>query len=384
MKKIIIVASLMMLGTSSIWAAGTESNTPITNNASLSYTVGGGSTTYTTDTATLGTGDSFVVDRKIDMVLVTTDTDQTHVAPSQEDMETQYSFKNEGNHNQHFKFEVSNLANGEKADYDDDSDNKQVREDAGHEMVIEYNDGTNGWQVLPANGFLTVPQDATYTFRVKADIPDSSTVEDEDIMNIELKATAYNDNEDAAEEESTTETANVEDVVLADGVNHTTLGDNDNSANGGAHSNNPDTEKDGIELARSGYVVFVPKLSISKTSCVINDPVNGDGTVAGTHTPKRIPGATIRYMITLENTGSDSASNVTIKDTLDSSYVDGTNIQIANVKKVESTNSCDCTSPGTDDADHSESGMETTITGINVSATANETKSCVSFEVEVN
>jgi len=55
----------------------------------------------------------------------------------------------------------------------------------------------------------------------------------------------------------------------------------------------------------------LPEMHITKTSIVINDPVNNT-----TH-PKRIPGATIRYCFTIKNTGDGNADNATVHDTLD-------------------------------------------------------------------
>jgi hypothetical protein len=60
----------------------------------------------------------------------------------------------------------------------------------------------------------------------------------------------------------------------------------------------------------------MPNMHITKTSIVLDDPVNGP--VSAGHHPKRIPGATIRYCFTVDNNGSGVADDVTIHDTLDS------------------------------------------------------------------
>jgi uncharacterized repeat protein (TIGR01451 family) len=59
--------------------------------------------------------------------------------------------------------------------------------------------------------------------------------------------------------------------------------------------------------------------NLTKTSVVISDPING------TTNPKAIPGAVVEYTIRLVNTGSASATNVTVTDTLptDTTYVAG-------------------------------------------------------------
>ncbi len=53
-----------------------------------------------------------------------------------------------------------------------------------------------------------------------------------------------------------------------------------------------------------------PEMHITKSSIVIDDPVNG------TTDPKRIPGATIRYCFTVDNNGTGDAEDVTIHDSL--------------------------------------------------------------------
>jgi len=68
----------------------------------------------------------------------------------------------------------------------------------------------------------------------------------------------------------------------------------------------------------------IAKLSMTKDSCVLEDPING------TTNPKRIPGATIRYSIEIRNAGGAEASAVVVTDNLNSSFDYGTirNLQI--------------------------------------------------------
>jgi len=53
----------------------------------------------------------------------------------------------------------------------------------------------------------------------------------------------------------------------------------------------------------------MPNLSIEKTSIVTKDPINSNN-------PKRIPGATIRYCFTVDNSGKGQAEDLKIEDTL--------------------------------------------------------------------
>jgi uncharacterized repeat protein (TIGR01451 family) len=82
------------------------------------------------------------------------------------------------------------------------------------------------------------------------------------------------------------------------------------------------------------YWVFdpYPNMSISKTSCVINDPVNGNTN------PKRIPGATIRYAMEVNNTGYRQAEDVLVDDNLSSEF-DASTIRYLQIQNGV----CDCT-----------------------------------------
>ncbi len=375
MKKILIAASMMLLGSSGAWALGTDAGTNIGNDATLSYSAGGVAQPDVQATVPAGQthADEFLVDKKIDMVMSTTDTDQIQVTPGQQDQITSFTFVNEGNSAEKFKFEVANLANGKEADYDNDADNEDVTA-----MDIEYStDNGQTWTALPASGILSVAEDDTVLFRVKSDIPTAAQGgADRDIMNIELKATAYKDDESGPETETNgADTQDAVDIVFADGTavqNGSTAGNLGNEAN-----SKGDIAGNGIEVGRSGYIIATPILSLYKTSCVVSDPVNN------TTNPKRIPGAIIRYQFEILNTGTADATNVQIKDTLDSAFVDGANIQIANVYKHEGTDNCDCANPTNTAADHTENGMETTITGLTVSTAAHQQRTCVWFEVEL-
>jgi len=367
MKKILMVASMVMLGTSGAWALGTEAGTDISNSATLSYSAGGVAQPDVNTT----TPDTFKVDKKVDMVLTTTDPDQIEVTPGQTDRITNYEFKNEGNADQKFTFAVSNLSNNEEADYDTDKDNEDT-----DSMSIEYStDGGSTWQAY--SSAITVAKDATVQLRVKANIKTAANgAADGDIMNVELLATAVKDDGTTAEIESDSEDPTAIDVVLADGVSDTTLGSSD--------SGKGDAPKDGKEAARSGYIIKTPVLTVTKTSCVYDDPVNG------TSTPKRIPGANIMYVMDIENTGSADASNITLKDTLQTELDGGTlksgKDQTANYATVdENTSSCACSSgslqsSGSDSEDKDNDPQKVEIQGINV---AKAKHTCVSFTVEI-
>lgn len=78
---------------------------------------------------------------------------------------------------------------------------------------------------------------------------------------------------------------------------------------------------------------YQPSISVSKTSCVIYDPVNS------TTNPKRIPGSTIRYAIQVSNSTYGTASNVFATDTVDSSAFDTSTIRYLQIQ----SGACNCT-----------------------------------------
>jgi len=97
-----------------------------------------------------------------------------------------------------------------------------------------------------------------------------------------------------------------------------------------------DTDPDaGLTYSMGENNNAMPEMYITKTSIVIDDPVNGT-----TH-PKRIPGATIRYCFTVKNAGDGAAENVQIHDTLDGGNRDKLTYQSSGKGSlVNNTNDC--------------------------------------------
>ncbi len=360
MKRIIFTA---FVATNILFALGTTAGTEISNTATLSYSAGGVAQPSKTSNE-----DKFVVDKKVDMILVTSDSNQTEVTPGQQDRITNYEFKNEGNANQYFKFSVANLSNDEEADYNSDKDTNDVNN---LEIKCDYVDANGDTQSTDwASSFtIQIKEDGNATCQVRGDIKtEGDGAKDQDVMNVELKAVAVTDSSgNTPESESSSDSQDQVDVVLADGVNDATLGQSDNGKG--------DTPKDGIEAARSGYRVVTPVLTITKTSCVISDPVNG------TNNPKRIPGAVIRYMFDIQNTGSADVTDVNITDTLNSNLL--TDNTQDSAKKDENVDSCDCaTDLSTSISDDTTvNNQDITITNINVAKGGKH--SCVSIEAEI-
>ena len=71
-----------------------------------------------------------------------------------------------------------------------------------------------------------------------------------------------------------------------------------------------DLARDANHSSRSAYRVVSAALSVAKISTLICDPFNG------TTNPKHIPGAIVRWTITITNTGAASASLSTVADAI--------------------------------------------------------------------
>lgn len=124
---------------------------------------------------------------------------------------------------------------------------------------------------------------------------------------------------------------------------------------------------------------YTPSISVSKTSCVVNDQVNG------TTNPKRIPGSTIRYAIQVINSTYGTASNVFATDTVDSSAFDTSTIKYLQIQN----GICNCTgvssannngSGGSDDAENPVILDYGSLTGV---VNGIPVQKCGYFEVDI-
>jgi uncharacterized repeat protein (TIGR01451 family) len=118
-----------------------------------------------------------------------------------------------------------------------------------------------------------------------------------------------------------------------------------------------------------------PYPTITKTSCVISDPVNN------TSNPKRIPGATIRYAIEVQNPNTATINTVKAEDNLSSQFDTST----ITTPKVVSGSCSDCTGLSGGSTSGSVSGNTVTIDYGDVSGgtASSPTKECGYFEVQI-
>jgi len=273
------VFALLAFGVStSLQAAGTLSGTTVDNTATVDYQVNGiDQNTESTNQA------SFVVDNKVDLTVVANG-DLT-VTPGSTDQVLSFEVTNTGNTTQGYQVVLTGAA-GDTIDMTTTSIYLDVNGDgaldAGDTL---YTPGTNIADIAP---------DASIQVLVVADAPLSAVDGDSaayDLTAITLDAgTTTVTTDDAAAVEDPT----VVQDVFADGAG--TI----------------DAALDGTFSAAATYNVATAALDVQKSAEVISDPFNGVGG-DGTE-PKAIPGAVVRYTITVENSSATDATDVTVVD----------------------------------------------------------------------
>ncbi len=270
------LALLMAMGlfTSQAQAVGVPAGTPISNTATASYDVG-----VTTLSATSGPV-SFNVDEIID-VEVLQQNSPVNVDPSDTNRVLTFLVTNIGNGSEVFDLTVDSAFGG-----DFNPAFVSVYFDTNGSLVYDAGDtvSSGSTPVLDANG-----ADSVRVF-VLHDIPDAATVSDGDVADIELLA------------ESQTLTG-------PPGTSLGGAGDSGTTAVVGAYG--------GDDNDQGQYLVASVDVDLAKSYAVVSDPFGG--TLA-------VPGATIRYTITVTVTGGGTADNLVVTDPIptNTAYVGGT------------------------------------------------------------
>lgn len=289
------LASVAILAsvTTTTWAAGTAAGTPVNNTASISYKVGTVTQTPIESStggnsnpgAGNGTATSFVVDKKIDLLV--TSGSGTSVVPGATGAATDLSFtlKNEGNSTESFSLTPTQVAAGDNFD-------------------------TSACTVTSPALPVSLAAEASTAVTVQCTVPASNGT------NVNNAKTSFVDLL-AAESTGMTETAGTDtaatvDVVFADDTGTST----DSGSRNAQHS------------AVNTYTINTADITVTKTSVIFDDPFNG------TSDPKRIPGANIDYTISVSNVaGASSATDLKITDILPSDllYVNCTPSGVAGI-----------------------------------------------------
>jgi uncharacterized repeat protein (TIGR01451 family) len=272
-------------------AAGTVSNTSITNRATVNYSVGGVAQTAiqsspTGNSTATGSDTSFRVDNKIIHIVteVSGNPTSTGTAPGATNLVTTFTVTNQGNTAQGYLLTATNRPTGTASPFASGTADNQ---DVNNLRVFVESGTTAGYDPTDvATNIANLAPDATVTVYVLADIP--STAVNNQFANVQLAAQAATANTTtAAVQTAGVDNPNAVDIVFADS---------------GA------VARDGIAEAQDQYQIQSASLTVTKTSSVFSDPFNN------TTNPKAIPGAIVQYTITVANSGSTSATGVTVSD----------------------------------------------------------------------
>jgi uncharacterized repeat protein (TIGR01451 family) len=287
--------------TGSAQAAGTLAGTSISNSATVDYQVGGFNQPQVfSDTAV------FVVDARIDLVVTTVDVAAVVVAPGDTAGYLSYSVTNTGNQVQDFSLTALPATGTVLGATDNfDASTTSIFVDANNNGVYDPGTDVNAW-------IDELDPDSTVSVFIVASIPltqvdgdgalydlvaqtaqgGAAAVQGADILNddngnVSPGGTANN----VADNPATVE------IVFADGAGSV------------------DGAQDGRFSSTDAFVVGSAILTVTKTSLVTSDPVNGASN------PKAIPGATVAYTLTIANSGSADASSVAVVDQIPANTV---------------------------------------------------------------
>lgn len=273
----------LVLGLAALWtasnaqAAGTLAGTPITNTATLAYSVG-----MISQTAISADSIPFKVDRKINLTVTRTNGSIVIVSPGQATATINYSVTNQGNDAQDFALSSTPEGNGTADPFGG--------------TITDNFDGTGMTVNVQGGGsnIINLAPDAVKNVTVTFAIPIGQV--DKSVAVYCLMAVAKVANSAAA-------TAVSQLVADTNGI-WTVFAD---------ASGPDDVDRDATHSVRGAVIVSAPVLSIGKTALTIWDPANFNVT-----TPRSIPGAYVQYAIKIENAGTatSSASLTTISDTL--------------------------------------------------------------------
>lgn len=268
-------------------AAGTTAGTSITNTVSLDYKVG------TVAQTTVTTSDSFVVDRKVVLTVASNDASTISVSPGQTNIVTTFTVTNASNAPLDFALSGTQVSGGTAAHGGTDNFNA-----SNFRVFVDGNgNGTYESATDTATYIDQLAADDSRKVFIIVDVPLGRSTGD--VAGVKLNATAA---------EATAAGSLGATVVQSTGANDPLSVDTVFAEAGTANGN---VQYDGQEFAFDDYTVLAASLSLTKTSRIVSDPVNGSTD------PKMIPGAVVEYCIAVANaSGSATATNIAVSDTL--------------------------------------------------------------------
>lgn len=318
------------LATPAFAQSQTASGTSINNQATVSYDVGNSPQSVSSNVA------SFVVDKKINLVVAEVGGAPTAVGIGDTNQVTTFTVTNLSNSTQDFRLDpdqqnVSIPLLG--------TDNFNVT--SMRAFVDSNSNGTYDSGVDTATFIDELAPDATVTVFIVANIPNTQGIS---TAIVSLNAVA------AAGGGSGTLGADLvaSSVLAADSPTtvETVFADGDGLL---------DLTRNGMARAFDAYHISTAAVSLAKTARVISDPINL------LVNPHAIPGATIEYCLTINNAGPGTASNVAISDNVpaNTTFVPGS----ITVGTIGLGGSLGCILLGTSEDDNATGADETDLYG---------------------
>lgn len=294
------VASLLVLSSSTAFAAGTLANTPISNTATLVYDVSG-----VTQANIASPAATFVVDNKIDLTVIEKSNSPTLVTPGQLRAVTTFTVTNNGNAVQDYALTGGNVAGAPTVfGFPDNFDALACN------TFVETN-GIAGYQAGAdtATFIDELTPDASQDVYIVCDIPVGQVSNDQAVTELTAVTRAGGT---AGLGAALTQTAGVDNPAAVDIV----FADPATPANGSG-TIPLQTARDAAGFARDAYRVAAVTAAVTKSATCSPAPLNCSQAKTGT---------VITYQIQVNVTGSGTATGLIITDSLpsDVNYVAGT------------------------------------------------------------
>ncbi|MGA1795805.1 MAG: hypothetical protein ACMUIL_08085 [bacterium] len=356
---LVLTGALLFCVTQRVYAAGTAAGTPISNSATIDYTVNG-----IEQTPIESSPSTFVVDNKVDLTVETQGTAPVSITPGGTEYVLTFLVNNEGNRIQDYLLAATAVITGGETNFDNEYDDFDM-----NVPVAIYVDTNNNGTYEPGTDTATfidnLAADSSIYVFIVANAPLSAT--NGQYASYYLTATTRDGETGGEISESGTDDPNNIDIVFAD-------------------PNGPqDDSRDGKHSAQHDYKCLSSVLTINKTSEVKSDPINDESN------PKRIPGAVVEYTITVSNAaGAATATGITVSDDLSTEigltniefhpdgYASGYGIQVT-APNINGGSSKDLSNVSGDD-EGAFSANTVTVTGIDLDGGESAT---VTFQVEI-
>jgi uncharacterized repeat protein (TIGR01451 family) len=309
----------------SAWAQ-TAASTSVTNTASVDYTVGGVNQADITSNS-----DAFLVDQLIDLTVAESSTSFSAVTPDQTNFggangTLRFTITNTGNATQDIAVLAANLADGATDPHGGPTDSWQAQG-----AITYYLDLGVAGTFEPGGADTVLPNDAgTYYLDELASGASAQVWVEFADMPANDPGNTLDGDPDKDMDNGNTAVVTMVGTVRAGGgaaaLGAVLVNDTGADVAGTAQvvfgdADGPfDAALDAAESDDDSFRVSTAVITISKSSAVVTDPVNCtggsiDATTCGANNAKRIPGAVIRYTVTVANgAGAASATNVTVTD----------------------------------------------------------------------